>query len=96
MSTQNVDLTEHFTQFVQAQVASGEFNDASEVLRAGLRLLERRMEHDRERLELLRSLVNEGLTQLDQGQGIPIHSRKELRALIRAQRNRAQSPRSET
>ena len=37
----NVSLGEHHRRFVEAQVASGRFRSASEVVRAGLRLLER-------------------------------------------------------
>jgi antitoxin ParD1/3/4 len=37
----SVSLTEHLCCFVEAQIASGRFRSASEVMRAGLRLLER-------------------------------------------------------
>lgn len=36
MSTRNVNLTEHYDRFVDEQVASGQFENASEVMRAGL------------------------------------------------------------
>lgn len=41
MVTRNVVLTETQDQLVQALVASGRYQNASEALRAGLRLLER-------------------------------------------------------
>jgi antitoxin ParD1/3/4 len=37
----NVSLTEHLSDFVASQVASGRFGTSSEVVRAALRLLER-------------------------------------------------------
>lgn len=39
----NVSVTEHLADFVSGQVASGRFSSASEVVRAGLRLLEREL-----------------------------------------------------
>jgi len=36
----SITLSEHFSNFIDAQVAQGRFNSTSEVVRAGLRLLE--------------------------------------------------------
>lgn len=41
MATRNVVLTEHMSVFVDELVASGRYQNASEALRAGLRLLEK-------------------------------------------------------
>jgi len=79
MSTIQVELTEHFRQFVDGQIASGSFPDEGEVVRAALRLLERQTNEDRERLELLRQLCNEGIEQLDRGEGIVFNSDEELK-----------------
>jgi antitoxin ParD1/3/4 len=52
----SVSLDEHFTSFVEEKVAEGRFSSASDVVRAGLRLLE-----DQEtRLEALRAALVAG------------------------------------
>ena len=49
-------LGEHFSSFVEAQIGRGRYNSASEVVRAGLRLLEER----EARLDALRAALVEG------------------------------------
>jgi antitoxin ParD1/3/4 len=52
----SVSLGDHFSNFVERQLAQGRYGSASEVVRAGLRLLE---EHEI-RLEALRAALIEG------------------------------------
>jgi antitoxin ParD1/3/4 len=78
MPTKNVNLTEHYSDFVDQLVASGRYKNASEVLRAGLRLLEQSTEEEREKLALLRKLAAEGFQQIDQGHGIELSGRQRL------------------
>ena len=52
----NVSLTPQLEAMVRAQVASGRYNNASEVVRDALR----RMEEREERLNRLRALIQEG------------------------------------
>ena len=52
----SVSLGEHFDQFIATQLAKGRYGSATEVVRAGLRLLET----EEQKLEMLRKLLAEG------------------------------------
>jgi antitoxin ParD1/3/4 len=82
MPTRNINLTEHYDDFVHNLVSSGRFKNASEVMRAGLHMLEKQTVEDEEKLELLRRLAKEGIDQLDRGEGIVLHGEGELRDYI--------------
>jgi antitoxin ParD1/3/4 len=45
--TRNINLTEHLHNFVERQVASGRYSNASEIVRESLRLLEEQEENAR-------------------------------------------------
>lgn len=62
----SVALGEHFEAFLKRQLAEGRYNNASELVRAGLRLLED-SEHERTlKLKALRASVKAGI---DSGTG---------------------------
>lgn len=67
MPTRNVVLTDHQAGFVEQMVASGRDQNASEVLREGLRLVERRESEDQARLEALREAVQSGIADMEAG-----------------------------
>ena len=67
MPTRNVVLTEHQEALIGALVQSGRYQNASEVLRDGLRLVEQRELEDQARLAALRAAVDEGLLDLAEG-----------------------------
>jgi antitoxin ParD1/3/4 len=52
----SVSLGGHFTKFIERQVAEGRYNSASDVVRAGLRLLE----EEEAKLAALRAALIEG------------------------------------
>jgi antitoxin ParD1/3/4 len=56
----SVALSPHFESFVKQQVSAGRFNNVSEVVRAGLRLLEDQEELKALKLQELRSAIDAG------------------------------------
>lgn len=79
-----VALGTHFESFVKAQLESGRYNNVSEVVREGLRLLQDHEELRRLRLDALRAEIQRGL---DSGPATPLDM-AEVRA--EGQRLRAQ------
>jgi antitoxin ParD1/3/4 len=55
----SINLGEHFEQFVRERVAQGRYQNASEVVRAGLRLLEEHEMSLEERAKLLKAKIDE-------------------------------------
>lgn len=53
----SIALGDHFTAFVKEQVSQGRYGSVSEIVRAGLRILEER----EARLKALRAAIDEGL-----------------------------------
>lgn len=67
MPTRNVVLTDHQAHFVEQLVTSGRYQNASEVLREGLRLVERRESEDELRLAALRDAAKAGIADIEAG-----------------------------
>ncbi len=62
----SVTLGDHFFDFIKSKISQGRFDNTSEAVRAGLRLLE----VEETKLEALRARLAEGEAQLDKGQGV--------------------------
>lgn len=67
MATRNVVLTPHQEQVIHDLVQSGRYQNASEVMREGLRLLEQRVIEDAAKVEALRQATSVGLMDLEHG-----------------------------
>lgn len=64
----SVALSSHFETFVRDQVESGRYNNASEVVRAGLRLLEDQQKQAELQLDAMKAAIAAGLAS---GRSIP-------------------------
>lgn len=62
MQTSVVALSPHFETFVRQQVDSGRFNNVSEVVRAGLLLLEEHEAEQAAKLQALREAIAVGMS----------------------------------
>ena len=58
MRTTSVALGNHFDEMIEARISQGRYSNASEVICAGLRLLE----EDEKRVASLRAAIDEGLS----------------------------------
>ncbi len=74
----NFSLTPALEQFVRDRAQSGDYNNASEVVREALRLLRRAEEQRALKMERLRAAIREGDEALAQGKYSELNSDEEL------------------
>jgi antitoxin ParD1/3/4 len=67
MPTRNVVLSEHQQELVEALVQSGRYQNASEVLREGLRLIEERERMEEAKLKALKQAARQGWADVSAG-----------------------------
>jgi antitoxin ParD1/3/4 len=72
MPTRNINLTKHFDDFVEKSVSTGEYQNASEVVRDALRLLQSRRQEEKLKLQRLREAIDVGLKDLEDGNYIEL------------------------
>lgn len=82
MPTRNVVLTDHHEQVIEQLVRSGRYQNASEVLREGVRLVEQREAEDAAKLAALRAAVQVGLDDIEAGRYHEFDSIEEVEAFI--------------
>ena len=71
MPTRNVVLTEHHEKVIADLVGSGRYQNASEVMREGLRLIEERDSRDAAKLKILQDEA--GFADFDAGRFVELH-----------------------
>jgi len=82
MPTRNVVLTERQEELIEMLVKSGRYQNASEVLRDGLRLVEQRAADDAGKLKALRAAARIGLGALDRGEFKEFRSIEDLQSYL--------------
>jgi len=82
MPTRNVVLTERQEELIDTLVKSGRYQNASEVLRDGLRLVEQREAEDEGKLRALRAAARVGVAALDRGEFKEFGTIEDLRAYL--------------
>ncbi|WP_275096387.1 type II toxin-antitoxin system ParD family antitoxin [Sedimenticola hydrogenitrophicus] len=88
MPTRNVVLTDHQAVLLERLVASGRYQNASEVLREGLRLLEQRDQEDQIRLQALKDAVALGVNDIDSGRYVTLGSNEDISSYLANLRQR--------
>jgi antitoxin ParD1/3/4 len=68
MPTKNVVLTKRQEKLIETLVESGRYQNASEVLREGLRLVEQRNAEDAAKLKVLREAARVGVAAFERGE----------------------------
>ena len=84
MPTRNVVLTERQEELLETLVKSGRYQNASEVLRDGLRLVEQREAEDAGKLKALRAAARAGVGALDRGDFKEFGNIEELQTYLNA------------
>ena len=72
MPTRNVVLSDHQHQLVETLVRSGRYQNASEVLRDGLRLVEQQERLEAAKLQALRDAADKGWADLSAGRHVDV------------------------
>jgi antitoxin ParD1/3/4 len=72
MPTRNISLTVEQDAFIESVVKTGEYQNASEAVRDGLRELQQRRREDALKLKALRAQVKVGVDALDRGDFVEV------------------------
>lgn len=83
MPTRNVVLTDRQAKFVEKMVASGRYQNASEVMREGLRLVEQQEAENAAKLKALREAVQLGIDDIEAGRAMVFETGEELEEYLR-------------
>lgn len=72
MPTRNISLTKQQDAFIAQVVKSGEYQNASDAVRAGVRALQERRRHEALKLKALRAAIEVGADDLARGDHVDV------------------------
>lgn len=73
MASHQVQLPDQLDDFIKRSVEGGQYEDASDVVRAGLRLLQQQEAQDQEKLQVLRKLASDSFSSIDRGEFVEVN-----------------------
>jgi antitoxin ParD1/3/4 len=85
----SIALTPHFESLTQQLVASGRYNNVSEVVRESLRLLESRVQEEAAKLVALRGAAKVGMDAMERGDFTVLENEQEISNMVRQAGERA-------
>lgn len=88
MPTQNVNITQAQAEFIRLSVESGDYNNASELVREALRLLKEQKDEHQARIAYLRGELQGGLDDLEAGPYTELNTEDDFDALHKEIRKR--------
>jgi antitoxin ParD1/3/4 len=78
----SVALTPHFESLTQRLVSSGRYNNVSEVVRDGLRLLESRVQEESAKLAALRDAAKLGFGAIERGESLALRTDQDIAGFV--------------
>lgn len=85
----SVALTPHFEALTQRLVSSGKYNNVSEIVRDGLRLLESRELEEAAKLKALRDAAKIGFSDIQRGNFVSLDNHQDIANFVRQSGQRA-------
>lgn len=82
MPTRNVVITDHQAKLIDQLVSEGRYQNGSEVLREGLRLVEARRAEEEAKLKALREAIQVGIDDIEAGRYYTFETEAELRRTL--------------
>ncbi|HEX3808605.1 MAG TPA: type II toxin-antitoxin system ParD family antitoxin [Rhizomicrobium sp.] len=84
MPTRNVVVTQHQAELIETLVSEGLYQNASEVLRDGLRLIEARDAEHKAKIKALREAAQIGIDDIEAGRYVEFQSFEELEKYMKS------------